>query len=135
MQNITVYLLAAVSSWLLAYVIAHIDVIVLRLRYPKLKRTYKTPFFPIPQILGSLGMIFAFIQIFPDPAIKQQIFMWSGTFLAAAVVYSIIWIKVVMKEPLFKPTSIDVAIKEWAAETEDEELESFGVGLVAHAEA
>lgn len=134
-QNITVYLLAAVSSWLLAYIIAHVDVIVLRLRYPNLKRSYKTPLFPIPQILGSAGMIFAFIQIFPVPEIRRQIFLWSGTFLAAAIVYSIIWIKVVMKEPLFKPTPIDGAIRDWAAETEDKELESLGLGLVAHAEA
>jgi hypothetical protein len=108
---------------------------VLRLRYPNLKRAYKTPFFPVPQILGSAGMIFAFIQIFPDPVIRQQIFRWSGTFLAGAVVYSVIWIKAVMKEPLFTPTSIDVAIREWAAETEDEELATFGEGILAHAEA
>jgi len=124
--NILVFLLAAVSSWLLAYIVAHIDVIVLRLRYPKLKRAYKAPFFPIPQIIGSVGMIFAFFNIFPDPEIRTQIFIWSGAFLLASVIYSVIWIKFVMKEKLFEPTAIDVAIKEWGLEEVSIEQENNG---------
>lgn len=122
-KNITVFLLAAVSSWLLAYIIAHIDVIVLRLRYPKFKRSYKTPFFPIPQIIGSVGMIFALINIFPDPAIKKTIFILSGAFLAVTIIYSSIWVKFVMKEKLFEPACIDESKKEWGIE--EEEAESY----------
>lgn len=128
-QNILVFLLAAVSSWLLAYIVAHIDVIVLRVRYPQFKRSYRTPFFPVPQILGSIGMLFAFINIFPEPDIRNEIFLWSGTFLAGTVIYSIIWIKLVMKEKLFQPTPILDAIREWdleaASVSDEEEIEAL----------
>lgn len=117
--NITVFLLAAVSSWLLAYIVAHIDVIVLRVRYPKLQRRYKTPFYPIPQVVGSIGMLFAFVNIFPVPEVRNQIFIWSGTFLAASIVYSVFWIKVVMKEKLFSPIPILTAIRDWGLKEED----------------
>lgn len=118
-SNITVFLLAAVSSWLLAYIVAHIDVIVLRVRYPKLKRSYKTPFYPVPQIIGSIGMLFAFFNIFPVPEVRNQIFILSGVFLAISILYSAFWIKIVMKEKLFTPTPILVAIREWGLEAED----------------
>jgi amino acid transporter len=135
-SNIMIFLLAAVSSWLLAYIIAHIDVIVLRIRYPKLNRAYKTPLFPVPQVLGSLGMIFAFLNIFPDPEIKNTIFLWSGTFLAASILFSILWIKLVMKEKLFAPTPLEKAKSEWGIlDLQKETPHSTGIrtGLAANA--
>ena len=120
--NITVFLLAAVTPWLLAYIIAHIDVIVLRIRYPHMTRSYKTPFFPIPQILGSLGMLFAVFNIFPDPEMKRQIFIISGTMLAITVIYSSVWVKFVMKDKLFKPADLEESKKEWGL---DAEVESY----------
>ena len=109
--NITVYLLAAVSSWLLCYIVAHIDVIVLRLRYPHLKRPYKSPFFPFPQILGALGMLASFINIFPDPEIRNTIMRWSCLFIGISVVYSALWLKFVLNKKLFEPASLEPVIK------------------------
>jgi len=112
-SNIMIFLLAAVSSWLLAYIIAHIDVIVLRKRYPDVKRSYKTPFYPLPQIIGSIGMVFAFLNIFPVPEIRNTIFILSGVFLAGSIIYSALWIKFVMKEKMFAPIPLDEAKKDW----------------------
>lgn len=124
--NITVFLLAAVSSWLLAYIIAHIDVIVLRKRYPDAKRSYKTPFYPIPQVVGSLGMLFAFLNVFPDPDVQRMIFILTGVFLAITVIYSVLWIKFAMKEKLFAPTDMNEAIQEWGIS--EEEIEEPATG-------
>ena len=134
-SNIMVFLLAAVSSWLLAYIIAHVDVMVLRIRYPKAERSYKTPFYPIPQIIGSLGMAFAFFNIFPDPAIRSTIFVLSGTFLALSVVYSVIWIKLIMKDKLFSPIPLEEARREWGIEELNQDSgESSGLkGKMANA--
>lgn len=120
--NITIFLLAAITPWLLAYIVAHIDVIVLRVRYPKINRTYKTPFFPIPQIVGSIGMLFAILNIFPDPVMKKQIFIITGSMLAITIIYSVLWIKFVMKEKLFEPACIKESKKDWGLE---EQVESY----------
>ncbi|WP_037572410.1 APC family permease [Spirochaeta cellobiosiphila] len=121
-SNITIYLMAAVSSWLLAYIVAHIDVIVLRYRYPNAKRPYKAPFYPIPQVLGIVGMVFAFLNIFPDPEMAKTIFLYSGVFLVASVIYSVLWIKLKMKEKLFKTITLEDALKEWGEQSETAEV-------------
>jgi amino acid transporter len=125
--NIMVYLLAAVSSWLLCYIVAHIDVIVLRLRYPQLKRPYKSPFFPFPQILGALGMLASFINIFPDPEIRNTIMRWSGLFIGMSVVYSALWLKFVLNQKLFKPAPLEPILKYMEMEEPVQSKKEVGV--------
>ena len=127
--NIMVYLLAAVSSWLLCYIVAHIDVIVLRLRYPRLKRPYKSPFFPVPQILGALGMLASFINIFPDPEIRNTIMRWSGLFIGMSVVYSALWLKFVLKQKLFKPVPLGPVLKYMKMEEPEQNEKEVGVAF------
>jgi amino acid transporter len=56
---IFVMLISAATLWLIAYIIAHINVMVLRKKYPGFKRPFKTPLYPLPQIIGILGMGYA----------------------------------------------------------------------------
>ncbi|WP_262927365.1 APC family permease [Phytohalomonas tamaricis] len=44
-DHIIVLLIGASTSWLLAYIVAHINVIVLRIRKPNHARPYRTPLF------------------------------------------------------------------------------------------
>jgi len=117
--NLIIYILSACCAWLFCYVIAHINVIILRLRYPKLHRPYKTPFYPVPQILGTLGFIYAIINIAPVPELKEPIFNLVGVMVVLAVSYGVIWLKFVVKQPLFKPMSMEEAQAEWIQVTED----------------
>ena len=50
--------ISAATVWLVAYVIAHINLIVLRKRYPDFKRPFKSPWYPLPQVLGIIGMVY-----------------------------------------------------------------------------
>ncbi|WP_415718590.1 APC family permease [Maridesulfovibrio sp.] len=111
--NLIIYILAACCSWLFSYVIAHIDVLILRRRYPNQRRPYKTPFYPIPQIIGSLGMVYAIINIAPVPEMESIIFRLVGVMIACTLVYVIFWLRFVIKEPMFKPMNMQEAQEEW----------------------
>ncbi|MFP2769011.1 APC family permease [Oceanisphaera sp. KMM 10153] len=100
-------LISAAIAWLLAYIITHVNVMVLRRRYPDLKRPYKTPFYPLPQIVGIAGMIYAIIYASPSPELSGQIFGTAGVVLGIVSVIGVIWVKLVMKKQLFKPEPIE----------------------------
>ncbi len=106
-EQIMILIMSACACWLLAYVLAHVCVIVLRKRYPSLKRPYKTKFYPIPQIIGSLGMIYAIYAIYPEPVTKMMIYKYALVMIAVAVIYSVLWLKLVKKVKLFKPVTIE----------------------------
>ena len=94
-------LIAAVAAWLLAYIIAHIDVIVLRIRMPNTARPYKSPFYPWPQIFGILAMTYLVFNNSPSPDMTKTIYMLTGIVLGLVAVMSVFWVKFVMKQPLF----------------------------------
>ncbi|MCW8994926.1 MAG: hypothetical protein OQK77_03840, partial [Psychromonas sp.] len=98
---------------LFCYIIAHLNVIILRVRYPKLHRPYKSRFYPVPQILGTLGIGYSIVNIAPDPAMKEPIFTLVGIMVVLAISYGVIWLKFVVKQPLFKPLSMREAQAEW----------------------
>ncbi|WP_432696398.1 APC family permease [Marinobacterium sp. YM272] len=103
-------LISAAIAWLIAYIITHINVMVLRKRYPDLKRPYKTPFYPLPQILGIAGMVYAIYYASPAPELSGQIFGAAGIVLAIVSVIAVFWVKLVMKKPLFKAEPIEKAL-------------------------
>ena len=108
-EAIVTYMMAAAWTWILCYIIAHVDLIILRRKYPDHERPYRSPFYPIPQVLGSLGMIYIMVNIYPDPAMKNQIIKLALYFLIGSVIYGVLWIKLKMKTRLFKPIPIEEA--------------------------
>jgi amino acid transporter len=108
-EAIVTYTLAAAWTWLLCYIIAHVDLIILRRKYPDYERPYKSHFYPIPQILGSLGIIYVMVNIHPDPAMRNQIIKLALCFLTGSIIYGVLWIKIKMKTGLFKPVPIEKA--------------------------
>ncbi|ENX44236.1 APC family permease [Acinetobacter sp. NIPH 2100] len=110
-EVIKVLLVAACISWLIAYVIAHTNVIVLRKRYPQMVRPYKAPFYPFLQIIGIIGMILTIFYAVPAPDLRVKVFTWVGIVIGLTTIISIFWIKLVMKKQLFKPESIESLMK------------------------
>lgn len=109
---ILLLLTGAAISWLLAYVIAHIDVIVLRFRMPNANRPFKTPFYPMPQILGIGGMLYGIIHASPSAELEQQVMLIAGSVLLFGCVVSAIWVKFVMKRGLFEPETVHHALED-----------------------
>ncbi|MBJ7553449.1 APC family permease [Marinomonas spartinae] len=102
-DSLIVFVIAATTSYLLAYIIAHIDVIVLRRRMPNHKRPYRTPFFPIPQILGIVAMAYVALNNSPSPDMTKMVYSIAGGMLAVICVIAALWVKFYMKRGLFEP--------------------------------
>jgi amino acid transporter len=108
-EAVVTYMMAAAWTWLLCYIIAHADLIILRYKYPDHERPYRSLFYPIPQILGILGMIYVMVNIYPDPVMRTQIIKLALYFLIGSIIYGVLWIKIKMKTRLFKPVPIEEA--------------------------
>lgn len=102
-DSLIVLVIAATTSYLLAYIISHIDVIVLRKRLPNQKRPYRTPFYPLPQIVGIVAMVYVIINNSPAPEMTQMIFTIAGGMLGAVSIIAALWVKLYMKRGLFEP--------------------------------
>ncbi|MDR0596687.1 MAG: APC family permease [Clostridiales Family XIII bacterium] len=91
----------ACAAWLMSYVIVQVDLIILRKKYPTLHRPFKSPAFPIPQVIGLIICVYT-ISTSGAGSLKGVL-----PYLAAFAAYSILWVKFKMKEPCFKPVPID----------------------------
>jgi amino acid transporter len=108
-------ILAGVLGWALAYIIIHISQIVLRIKEPQARRPYRSPLWPVPQLVGIALLIVAMINVFPVPEIESNIYRNFGIFLAISVVFSLIYNAVTYGfGKMFKP----VPLAEVYAETE-----------------
>ncbi|MDT0608325.1 APC family permease [Croceitalea rosinachiae] len=103
--------ISAATIWLVAYVISHINLIVLRKRYPDYKRPFKSPWYPFPQILGIIGMVYMILNNSPSPEMTLQVYMNAGLMVLIATIYAAIWVKFKMKKDWFEPEPIEKALK------------------------
>lgn len=96
-ETIMNMVIAASIAWLIAYIVAHINLIVLRRRYPLAKRPFRSPWFPLPQVVGIGGMVYV---IASSPSEAMVI---AGYVLGSVGVASALWTRLVMKRGLFTP--------------------------------
>lgn len=108
---ILVLMISAATVWLVAYIISHINVIVLRNRYPDFKRPFKSPWYPLPQLLGIIGMVYMILNNSPSPDMTLQVYMNAGVIVLIASIYAGIWVKYKMKKGWFEPEPIENALK------------------------
>lgn len=94
---------AATACWLVAYIIVHLDLIVLRLRLPGHHRPFRSPFFPLPQVLGILGMGYVFLHVSPTPELAAPVYRNVAAMLGVTLAYSLAWTLLVMRRNPFRP--------------------------------
>ena len=102
-DQLTFLILTGCTFWIFSYIVLHLDVMVMRKRMPKAPRTFKLPLGPVIPIIGVIGNAFIIINIDPDPAVKAKIYAIFVIVFALLSVYAVIWTKVKIKRPLFKP--------------------------------
>ena len=102
--------ISAAGCWLLTYIIAHIDVIVLRIKYPEYKRPFKSLLFPLLQLIGIAGMAYAFINNAPSPELRWKVYINVVIFLGVTAVFAYYRVKYKMKKGLFEAEPIEQAI-------------------------
>ena len=96
--------IAASVCWLLAYVVAQISLVVLRQRYPQALRPFRVPGYPWVPALAICGMVYVMLHSSPEPAMTAQIVQYVGIVLGLISLGAGLWVKLVMKKPLFEPT-------------------------------
>ncbi len=105
-DELSFLILTGCVFWMMAYIISHLNVLILRRRLPKAPRTFRVPLSPVLPMIGIVGTVWMLYNIDSNLDVKLRIYKLSiGIFLLLAV-YGAIWIKKVMKRPLFKPFQI-----------------------------
>ncbi len=114
-------ILAGVLGWGTAYVLIHISQMILRVRAPELARPFRSPLFPVPQLLGLALLSLAAFEIFPVPDIKEDAYRYYGLFLAIAVAFSFLYNLFAYRSvgALFRPVPVE-AVRREVAEVIDE---------------
>lgn len=89
--------------WMLSYIVSNVNVLLLRKRIPNAPRTFKVPFGPVIPIIGIVGTMWMMFNIDPDWTVKLALYKICGVMILILAVYALIWVKVKVKRPLFKP--------------------------------
>lgn len=106
-ETLSTLLLAASCFWLTSYGLINLTVLILRKRYPDLpERNKKLTLLGIPQILAIIGDIYMIINIAEG---EERIYIYKiyGIILLAMIVFSVIWVKFVKKQPMFKGVTLE----------------------------
>ncbi len=98
-------MIAASVSWLFAYIMAQVSLMVLRHRHPEANRPFRVPGYPLVPLLAIAGMIYVAINSSPTPEMRPQIVRYLGVVLGIFAVISGLWVRLVMKRGLFEPTT------------------------------
>lgn len=106
-DSIEFLILVGSVFWMASYVVAHIDVLVLRKTMPKVPRSFKIPFGPVIPLIGIIGTLYMIINISTDPVERMQIWTVTGVTFILLAIYSFFWIKYKMKIPVFKRVPIE----------------------------
>ncbi|MBD2813609.1 APC family permease [Xenorhabdus sp. Flor] len=122
LSRIIPLVLAAVCSWGTAYLLVTASVILLRIRRPDLYRAYKSPLFPLPQIISSVGIILALVHITPPGMNKADIYIPFLIMLGLTASHALIWTIFVQKVNPFKPVDVELILSKTFSETELKEI-------------
>jgi amino acid transporter len=115
-------ILAGVLGWATAYIIIHLSVITLRVRYPSARRPFRSPLFPLPQLLGGGLLVVAAVRIFPDATVRDHIYRDYGIFVGVSVVLALLYNAYSFRSltSQFRPVPLDDVYRE--ADVIEEEL-------------
>lgn len=104
---ISFFILVGSVFWMVSYIFAHIDVLILRRRLPKAPRSFKVPLGPLFPLIGIAGTVFMILNISTDAAERHAIWLLTGTVFLALGIYSFFWIKFKMNMPVFKSVPVE----------------------------
>ncbi|AOK32590.1 MULTISPECIES: APC family permease [Burkholderia] len=102
--------LAATCAWGTAYLLVTLSVVLLRIRRPDLPRPYRSPWFPLPQIVSSIGIVLAIVYIAPPGMSGRDIYIPFGTMLGLTALYALFWTIVVQRKHPFRPVPVEEAL-------------------------
>ena len=105
-DSLSMLILVGCVFWMLSYLFTNLNVIIMRVREPNAKRSFKLPLGPVIPLIGALGTAWMIWNIDSDPDARTKIYIICLIIGAILAIYAAIWVKCVMKEKLFAPTPI-----------------------------
>lgn len=105
-EKIGMLILVASIFWMVSYIFAHLDVLILRRRLPNAPRNFKVPGGPVLPIIGMVGTAYMIINISTDPRERMIIWILTGSIFLGLTIYSFCWIKFKMRIPILKSLPI-----------------------------
>lgn len=104
-DSILPLIIASSITWLLAYILAQISLMVLRYRHPHRQRPFRVPLFPVLPIGAIAAMAYVCLNASPTPQMRPQIAEYTGVVLALFSFVGVAWVRGVMKKRLFEPVT------------------------------
>jgi amino acid transporter len=104
-NSILPLIIASSITWLLAYILAQISLMVLRYRHPHWQRPFRVPLFPLLPIAAIAAMAYVCINSAPTPEMRPQIAEYTGVVLVLFAIVGAAWVRGVMKKRLFEPVT------------------------------
>lgn len=104
-NSILPLIIASSITWLLAYMLAQISLMVLRYRHPDWQRPFRVPLFPLLPIAAIAAMAYVCFNAAPTPDMRPQIAEYTGIVLALFAIVGAAWVRGVMKKKLFEPVT------------------------------
>lgn len=93
--------------WMITYIFAHVDVLILRKKLPRAPRSFKVPCGPLFPLIGIIGTSYMIFYISTDPHERLMIWLITGVTIIALSIYAFFWTKYKMKIPVFKAVPIE----------------------------
>ena len=93
--------------WMITYIFAHVDVLILRKKLPRAPRSFKVPCGPLFPLIGIIGTSYMIFYISTDPHERLMIWLITGVTLIVLGTYAFFWTKYKMKMPVFKAVPIE----------------------------
>ena len=106
-DQLSFLILTGCVFWMVAYIISHINVLILRKRLPKAPRSFKVPGGAVLPVIGIIGTIWMIYNIASDNATRLSIYRVCLIIFGILTVYAVIWIKGVLKKKLFQPIPLE----------------------------
>ena len=109
-EAISFLILVGSVFWMISYIFAHLDVLILRHRLPKAPRSFKVPCGPLFPCIGIAGTVYMILNISTDPTERMMIWLVTGITFLVLGIYSFFWIRIKMKMPVFKSVPIQKVV-------------------------
>ncbi|MEG2213637.1 MAG: APC family permease, partial [Clostridiales bacterium] len=124
-EIISLLVLASCICWIAVYVIAHLNVLILRRKYPNMNRPFKVPFGPVLPVISMIGLVYMVYSIYPPGEIRNTIYLYAFLAIAACIIWSVLWVKLKMKKGLFETTPIEYLLNQAETTLENPTEEKF----------
>ncbi|WP_315708365.1 APC family permease [Brenneria uluponensis] len=127
LDKIMPLVLAAVCAWGLAYLLVTLSVVMLRIKRPDFPRAYRSPWFPLPQIVSSVGILLAIAYITPQGMNPRDIYIPFAIMLGLTAIYALFWTLVVQRVNPFQPVPLEEVLSKEFSKTDfiEDEFDEF----------